>query len=127
MDLSSALAIIVMSLFILVAVFQFLLAFGFPLGEYAMGGYHRTLPTKLRIVSVVNGIVLLFMGAVFLMKAKDLDTLNFLPNTVLAWMFTGFLALNTMGNLFSQSKKERVVMTPLSGLLFILCLIIALS
>jgi hypothetical protein len=35
--------------------------------------------------------------------------------------------LNTVGNLASQSKKERIVMTPLSGLMFVMCLIIALS
>ncbi|MEK4564110.1 hypothetical protein MKX54_05440 [Alkalihalobacillus sp. FSL R5-0424] len=89
-----------------------------------MGGSHQILPTKLRIVSVLNGLVLLLMGAVFLMKAGVLDSFTFLPTTILAWAFTGFLALNTVGNSLSQSKKERMVMTPLSGMLFILCLVI---
>ncbi|MGN7312084.1 hypothetical protein ACTHQ4_13410 [Alkalicoccobacillus gibsonii] len=127
MDITTNLAIFVMILFILVSIFQVLLAFGFPFGEYAMGGYHRILPNKLRIMSVLNGIILLLMGMVFLMKAEILDAPSFLPTKVLVWVFTGFLALNTVGNLASQSKKERIVMTPLSGLMFVMCLIIALS
>ena len=83
MDITTNLAFFVMILFILVSIFQFLLAFGFPFWEYAMGGYHRILPNKLRIMSVVNGIVLLLMGTVFLMKAEVLDAPSFLPTTVL--------------------------------------------
>jgi len=47
-------SIIVAISFLSIAVFQVLLSLGYPLGEYAMGGYYKVLPKKLRIVSVGN-------------------------------------------------------------------------
>ena len=51
--------------FISIAVFQVLLALGLPLGEFAMGGYYKVLPYKLRVASAINAIILLVMGVVF--------------------------------------------------------------
>lgn len=110
-----------------VAVFQVLLSLGFPYGELAMGGYYKVLPKKLRIVSAVNALILLFMGFVFLQHTNIINGLDFLSTNILVWVITIFLGLNTIANLISQSKKERYVMTPLSGFTFILCLFIALS
>ena len=120
-------SIIVAILFVSIAVFQVLLSLGYPLGEYAMGGYYKVLPKKLRITSVVNALILLCMGFVFLQHANVLIGVDFLSTNVLVWVITIFLGINTIVNLISRSKKERFVMTPLSGLTFILCLFIALS
>lgn len=120
-------SIIVVIMFVSIAVFQVLLSLGYPLGEFAMGGYYKVLPKKLRIVSVVNAFILLFMGLVFLKHTNILVGLDFLPTNILVWVITIFLGLNTIVNLISQSKKERVVMTPLSGFTCLLCLFIALS
>jgi hypothetical protein len=49
-------AIIVAILFSCIAVFQVLLSLGYPLGEAAMGGYHKILPKTLRFVSAINAI-----------------------------------------------------------------------
>jgi hypothetical protein len=97
------------------------------IGEYAMGGYYKVLPKKLRIVGVINAIILLFMGFVFLQHTDVLYGLHFLPTNILVWVFTIFLGLNTIANLISRSKKERFIMTPLSSIAFILCLFITLS
>ena len=59
------LSIIVTFMFISIAVFQVLLALGLPLGEFAMGGYYKVLPYKLRVASAINAIILLVMGVVF--------------------------------------------------------------
>ena len=120
-------SIIVTILFVSIAVFQVLLSLGYPLGEFAMGGYYKVLPKKLRIASVANALILLFMGFVFLKHTNVLIGLDFLPTNILVWIITIFLGLNTIANLISRSKKERFVMTPLSGFTFILCLVIALS
>lgn len=121
------LAIIVTILFVAVAIFQMLLALGLPLGEFANGGFYKVLPKHFRILSVVNAMILLFMAIVFLQHTNVLNSLQFLPTTFLVWVTTVFLGLNTIANLFSRSKKERYVMTPLSSITFILCLIISLS
>ncbi|MET0961106.1 MAG: hypothetical protein ABWX58_12375 [Psychrobacillus psychrotolerans] len=120
-------SIVVAIMLVSISVFQVLLSLGYPLGEYAMGGFYKVLPKKLRIVSIINAIILLFMGLVFLQHTDVLNGLNFLPTNILVWVITIFLGLNTITNLISQSKKERFVMTPLSCIAFFLCLFITLS
>jgi uncharacterized membrane protein SirB2 len=120
-------SIVVAIVFVSISVFQVLLSLGYPLGEYAMGGFYKVLPKKLRIVSIINAIILLFMGFVFLQHTDVLNGFNFLPTNILVWVITIFLGLNTITNLISQSKKERFVMTPLSSIAFFLCLFITLS
>ncbi|MDV2884550.1 hypothetical protein RYX45_05120 [Alkalihalophilus pseudofirmus] len=126
-DLIILAAILVTIIFTSIAIFQVLLSLGYPLGEAAMGGYHKILPAPLRIVSAFNALILLFMAYVFLKHAGLLTHFNFsLPTNVLVWVFTAFLGVNTLANFVSKSKKERVIMTPLSGVAFILCLIISM-
>ena len=120
-------SIVVAILFTSIAVFQVLLSLGYPLGEYAMGGYYKVLPKKLRIVGVVNALILLFMGFVFLQHTNVLIGIDFLSTNILVWIITIYLGINTIANLISRSKKERFIMTPLSGFTFMLCLLIALS
>lgn len=110
-----------------VAAFQVLLSLGYPFGEFAMGGYYKVLPIKLRMVSALNAFILIFMGFVFLQHANVLNSLEFLSTNILVWVITIFLGLNTIANLMSRSKKERLFMTPLSGFIFILCLFISLA
>ncbi|MFA9458962.1 hypothetical protein ACERJO_19675 [Halalkalibacter sp. AB-rgal2] len=127
MDFIYISSVIVAILFVSVAVFQVILSLGYPYGEFAMGGYYKVLPKKLRIVSAFNAVILLFMGFVFLQHTNVLNGSYFLPTNILVWVITIFLGINTIANLISQSKKERLMMTPLSGFTFILCLFIALS
>jgi len=118
--------IVVTILFVSIAFFQVLLSLGFPIGEFALGGYYKVLPKKLRIVSAVNAMVLVFMSFVFLQHTDVFIGLSFLPTNILVWIMTIFLAINSIANLFSRSKKERFIMTPLSSIAFILCLFIVL-
>ncbi|MGN7386363.1 hypothetical protein [Sporosarcina sp. SAFN-015] len=120
-------SIVVAIMFVAIAVFQVLLSLGFPIGEFAMGGYHKVLPIRLRIVSAVNALILLFMGFVFLQHTNVLQGFIFLSTDILVWVITIFLCLNTIANLLSRSRKERLVMTPLSCITFLLCLYISLS
>ncbi|MGM9929250.1 MAG: hypothetical protein ACI35P_15005 [Bacillus sp. (in: firmicutes)] len=120
-------SIIVTVMFVSIAVFQVLLALGFPLGEWALGGYYKVLPKKLRIVSALNALILLFMGFVLLQHTSVFNGFSFLPTNILVWVITIFLGINTIANLISQSKKERWIMAPLSSMAFLLCLFIVLS
>lgn len=126
-DVIFIITIIVAIIFLSIAVFQVLLSLGYPLGEFAMGGYFKVLPKKLRMISAVNAIILLLMAFVFLVDSKVIIAYTFLPTNILVWAITIFLALNSIANLMSQSKKERLVMTPLSTITFLLCLVISLS
>ena len=120
-------SIIVAISFLCIAVLQVLLSFGYPFGEFVMGGKFKILPKQFRIVSAVNALILLFMGFVFLQHTNVINGLNFLSTNKLVWIITVFLGINTIANLISRSKKERYTMTPLSGFTFILCLYITLS
>ncbi len=46
---------------------------------------------------------------------------------ILSWVITGFHFINTLGNLTSQSVGERIVFTPISLCLLIMCLVVSLS
>ncbi|WP_175615567.1 hypothetical protein [Piscibacillus halophilus] len=121
------LSIVVAIIFVSIGIFQMLLSFGVPLGEFSLGGYHKVLPKILRVVSGVNALIAIFMGFVFLQHTNVINGLSFLSTNILVWIITIFLGLSTIANLISQSKKEKLIMTPLSGFTFILCLLISLS
>ncbi len=103
---------------VLLILFQVLLALGFPLGEYSMGGKHKVFPPTLRIASIVSAILLSFALYVLLSLGNVIQ-----PNDLTTWhdyagySFGSYLCLNTILNLVSPSKKERAVMTPLSAIL----------
>ncbi|WP_058308195.1 hypothetical protein [Gracilibacillus massiliensis] len=120
-------AVIFSLICVITAIFQVLLALGYPLGEFALGGSYKILPHKLRVVSVCNALILLFMGLVVLQHAEVFTSFAFLSTNLLMWVITVFLGLNTLANLISPSKKERYVMTPISTAAFLLCLLIVLS
>lgn len=126
-DLVAISSIIVAVIFVSLAIFQELLTLGFPLGEFTLGGYYKVLPKKLRTVSTISSLILLFMAVVVLKHAKIFNGLYFLPTNILMWIITIALGLMTLANFISQSNKEKYTMTPLSGITFLLCLYITLA
>ena len=46
---------------------------------------------------------------------------------ILAWVITGFLFLNTLGNLASSSTAEKLVSGSLSSVLVVACLLVSSS
>lgn len=113
---------------ILIAIFQLLLLAGLPLGAYSWGGRHEgVLPPRLRWMSLLSAVLLVLIALVLLLHA-NLIALDTKWNTSLfIWIIAVFLGLNTLGNLASKSKKEKSVMTPLAGIAFTCCLIVAIS
>lgn len=102
-------------LFLVIAVMTVLVACGLPLGEFTMGGQHKVLPKQFRIMAVVSLFIQLF-AVVIILQAGGFIPLWFSLKVTnyICFAFAAYLSLNTLMNLFSKSKKERYVMTPLS-------------
>ena len=104
--------------------FQLLLVLGFPLGKAAWGGKYGRLPAGLRIGSAAAVVILLF-AAISILEMAGLVLVFHNPGLVriIVWIFTGFFALNTLGNFVSKSKWEKRIMTPAAFLLCVMCLL----
>jgi hypothetical protein len=103
-------------LFSLVLILYVLLVLGLPLGEFAMGGKYTVLPAQMRIATAVSALIQLF-GILVLLQLGNILPLG-LPENIakgIGYFFGAYLILNTLMNAASKSKKERLVMTPLSA------------
>ena len=102
-----------------VAVFQFALAAGLPLGEATMGGRADTLDgvlvPRFRAFAVVSAVVLVLAAWLVLGRAGSVPAfLDGQALAVAAWIITGFLALNTLTNLSGRHPLERWGMAAVS-------------
>ncbi|MHA1915703.1 MAG: hypothetical protein ACW986_09955 [Promethearchaeota archaeon] len=121
-------AIISVVIFIVLSIFQILLAAGLSLGRFAYGGKHETLPKNLRIMSIIAvGIFIFGLISVLIQAELFLIIPNSLVFLVVVWILAFYLAFNTLTNLMSRSKSEKYVMTPISLILTICLFIIAIS
>ncbi len=108
--------------------FQILLALGFPFGQAAWGGKYKKLPPGLRIASLFSAGIMAFASIIVLEKAALVSVIN--NSTVVTmgvWILVAFIALNTIGDLASRSKLEKLIMTPVSLTLGLLCLTVAIT
>ncbi len=102
-------------LFFVIAVMTVLVAFGLPLGEFTMGGQHKVLPKKFRIMAIVSVVIQVFAIVVVLQAGGFIPLwFSFKTTKYICFFFAAYLSLNTIMNLSSKSKKEKYVMTPLS-------------
>ena len=90
------------------------------------GGRLKTVADMYRFeaVSLILNAVFLF---VILAKAQFLS-IN-IPATLITislWLMAGLFLLNTIGNLLSKNKMEKIIFTPLTMLLALLCLVLAI-
>ena len=109
------------------AVFQALLAAGFPYGAAAFGGGNTVLPTRLRIASAISAT--LFCGALYVVLAEGgLFGAGGRTNFVhfATWIFVAIFALSGFANSASRSHWERHIMAPLALLLTSCCVLLAL-
>lgn len=108
-------AIIGVILFLAIAIMTVLVACGLPLGEFTMGGQHKVLPKKFRIMAVASIVIQLF-AIIIILQAGGFIPLwfSYRITRYSCYFFAAYLVLNTMMNLISKSKKERYLMTPIS-------------
>jgi hypothetical protein len=110
------------------AIFQFLLALGFPYGKLAWGGFYEKLPVSLRIGS---GVAILIYGYGTIVLLESAQIIQFLKNPELVeysvWIFAALFALSTIGNLQSKSVLEKRIMTPIGILFCCVCIILGMA
>jgi len=108
-----------------IAVFQARLAAGAPWGAYAWGGQNPgTLPAKFRAAS---GVAVVLYLAMVLVPLGAAGWIGWVPPTWLLWGLTGFFVLGTLANGASRSRMERALWTPVSAVLAICLLVLALQ
>lgn len=110
------------------AVFQLALIAGAPIGQFAWGGKNRVLPARFRLGSAVS-IILYAVFAIILLQRAGLVAVfgSDLFVQVSAWVLFGYFVLGIVMNGISRSKPERNTMVPVTVVLSVLSLVVALS
>lgn len=108
--------------------FQLALAFGAPLGVYAMGGrYGGTLPLTLRLAEVVQASVVAIVTAV-VVAASGLGLRGWRRAADrVRWLPVGFAGVAFVLNLATPSAGERLVWAPVAAVLLASSLWVALG
>ena len=102
-------------LFGVIATMTVLVACGLPLGEFTMGGQHKILPKKFRVMAVISVGIQIFAMIIILQAGGFISLwLSFKVTKYICFFFAVYLSLNTIMNMISKSRKEKYVMTPLS-------------
>ena len=127
MDLGSIPALALVAVLAVLALFQIALAAGAPLGPLAWGGQDRVLPSRKRIGSVASVAVYAVIALLALDRSGTLDLVPDLVSQIGMWVAFGFLVLSILPNLLTKSPLERAVMAPVSALLAVLALLVALG
>ena len=128
MDLTTSAAIVFAIVTVGVIAFQVALAFGAPWGAYAMGGaFPGRYPSAMRVVALVQA-VLLAVVATLVISAAGL----FLPSVAetfpwLIWTVVALMALGVVLNAISRSAGERRIWVPVTAVLLLASLIVALA
>ncbi|BES65012.1 hypothetical protein SANA_14510 [Gottschalkiaceae bacterium SANA] len=104
------------------------LVLGFPYGEFAMGGKYKVVPREKRIIFVVSLVIQLAAIVIILQMVGILPLIFSFPATQrVCYLFAGYFTLNILANVLSKSKKERIVMTPLSLVIAVCFWLIAIG
>ena len=102
-------------LFGVIATMTVLVACGLPLGEFTMGGQHKILPEKFRVMAVISVAIQIFAMIIILQAGGFIPLwLPFKVTKYICFFFAVYLSLNTIMNMISKSRKEKYVMTPIS-------------
>ena len=87
------------------------LAFGAPLGMYAMNGRNKVVPKEVRKAFIVPICMQLVAMFVLLSAGRIIpEIIPFMITRILAFFFAVYLTFYTATVLFSTSRKERMVM-----------------
>lgn len=114
--------------FSIVIILSILIICGLPLGELTMGGKYKVFPKKLRIVLVSQLLLQIFFVIIILQKGNIIPMwFSYNTTKTISIIMAIYLSLNTLMNICSKSKKERIIMTPLSLIAAICFWITALS
>lgn len=103
-----------LTLLVIVVLYITLVA-GLPFGDFAMGGKYKIMPKQMRVACAVSVVVQIIAILVLLQTGRVIFIgLSKEIAKGVCYFFAVYLTLNTVINLLSKSKKEKLVMTPLS-------------
>ncbi len=71
------------------------------------------MPSQMRIACAIS-VVIQLIAIMYLLQAGNVISIGLPFDRGVCYLFTVYLMLNTVLNILSKSKKERLVMTPLS-------------
>ena len=109
------------------AVLQLLLIVGMPLGRFAWGGQQHRLSPRLRVAAGLSIVIYAVFAGIALAHAHVIASpVPSLIIVIAMWIITTYLLLSVLPNLASKSIHEKRLMTPVSTVLAILALLIAL-
>jgi hypothetical protein len=115
-------------LFAIFAVVQLLVAAGIIPISILWGGRQPELTPSLRVTSVVAAIIL---GVFIYIIRYRAGLVGSMPQPAIirvsAWVVTGYMVLNTLGNFASVSNVERFLFGPMTIVMAVTCLIVAAS
>lgn len=63
-------------LFLVIAILSVLVALGLPLGEFTMGGQHKILPQKYRVMAIISVVIQLFASIIITLLINLLYNVN---------------------------------------------------
>jgi len=111
------------------ALLHLLLLFGAPLGEYVLGGQDKIMPPPKRVVNGFCYLLFSLSGIAFLQRGNiltlDINPLIGLILIIIITIFTGYAIF--FNSKVTRSRKENLVMTPLSAITFICSLILLIT
>lgn len=111
-----------------VIAFQVALALGAPWGAYAMGGaFPGRLPAPMRIAALAQAVAIAFLAVVVLAAGGVIDVALVTAHPWLVWVPVAFSALAAGLNAISRSPGERRIWTPVTIVMLVSSLIVALS
>lgn len=101
--------------FLAVAILYVLLALGLPYGDLAMGGKYKIMPKQMRVACLISVLIQL-VAVMFILHVGNVISISLIAPIAkgVCYFFAFYLILNTVMNALSKSKKERLIMTPLS-------------
>ena len=111
-----------------VVLFQLALALGAPWGALAMGGaFPGAYPPAMRVAAMAQIVVLVGIGLVVLARAGVVLPSWRPASRWLVWIVVGLTAVGVVLNLITPSPLERLIWAPVTALLFLASLRVALS
>ncbi len=121
-------ALLYAGLIAVVCGFQVALACGAPWGEFAMGGrFPGRLPPAMRVLALVQ-IALLCVLAAIVLSRSGLAFERWQDTSLRAvWAVVAIGALSMVANLATPSRRERMVWGPVTVVMLVASLIVALS
>ncbi|MDE7163841.1 MAG: hypothetical protein K2O04_00245 [Clostridiales bacterium] len=92
-----------------------------PIGEYVLGGKDKIIPKQKRFVNAIFMIIFILLGDFYLIQGKIIPiNINQIFAKIVMFAVCLFLGYAIIGNTsFTQSKKEKFLMIPLSTLAFV--------